>query len=124
MPDSSPEHPVTDSIAAAPQPARDVLAGWRARALELEPSATEGVSYGMPALRYRGRPLIAVAATAAGYSVYPFSPAVIEAAAPLLGDLKRSKGAVAFTDGRPLPREAFDAMLLARRAEIDAALDR
>lgn len=124
MPDSSPEHPVTDSFAAAPHPARDVLTGWHARALELEPSAAEGVSYGMPALRYRGRPLIAVAATAAGYSVYPFSPAVIAAAAPLLGDLRRSKGAVAFTDARPLPREAFDAMLLARRAEIDAALDR
>lgn len=124
MPDSSSEHPVTDAIAAAPPPARDVLAVWHARALELEPRATEGVSYGMPALRYRGKSLIAVATTVAGYSVYPFSPAAIVVAAPLLGDLKRSKGAVTFTDARPLPREAFDAMLLARRAEIDAALDR
>lgn len=124
MPDSASEHPLTAAIAAAPQPARDVLADWHGRALELEPRATEGVSYGLPALRYRGKALIAVAVTASGYSVYPFSPAVIEAAAPLLGDLKRSKGAVAFTDARPLPRDAFDAMLLARRAEIDAALDR
>lgn len=120
----STDRPVTDAIAALEQPARDVLAGWHARALELEPPATEGVSYRMPALRYRGRPLVAVAVTAAGYSVYPFSPAAIVASAPLLGDLKRSKGAVAFTDARPLPRETFDALLLARRAEIDAALDR
>ncbi|GAA1686483.1 hypothetical protein GCM10009792_02870 [Microcella alkalica] len=124
MPDTSPEHPVAAAIAAAPQPAREVRAGWHARALELEPRSTEGVSYGMPALRYRGRPLIAVAATSAGYSVHPFSPAVIEAGAHLLGDLKRSKGAIAFTDACPLPREASDAMLIARRAEIDAALDR
>jgi len=80
MPDSSPEHPVTDLIAAAPPPARDVLAGWHGRALQLEPSATEGVSYGMPALRYRGRPLVAVATTKTGYSLYPFSPAEIDAA--------------------------------------------
>ena len=117
------EHSVTDAIAALAPPARDVLAGWHARALELEPSATEGSSYGMPALRYRGRPLIAVAVTAAGYSVYPFSPAVINASAHLLVGLKRSKGAVAFTDAHPLPREAFDALVLARRAEIDASLD-
>ncbi len=124
MPDSSSEHPVTDLIAAAPPPARDVLAGWHARALQLEPSATEGVSYGMPALRYRGRPLVAVAATKTGYSLYPFSPAVIEACAEHLEGVARSKGAVTFTDARPLPPAAFDALVLARRAEIDAALDR
>ncbi len=124
MPTEPTDRPVTDAIAALEQPARAVLAGWHARALELEPSTTEGVSYGVPALRHRGRPLIAVAVTAAGYSVYPFSPAAIVASAPLLGDLRRSKGAVAFTDARPLPREAFDALLLARRVEIDAALDR
>lgn len=96
MPTEPTDRPVTDAIAALEQPARAVLAGWHARALELEPSTTEGVSYGVPALRHRGRPLIAVAVTAAGYSVYPFSPAAIVASA----------------------------LLLARRVEIDAALDR
>ena len=115
------EHPLTDAIAALTPPARDVLAGWHARALELEPSATEGMTYGMPALFYRGRPLVAVAVTAAGYSVYPCSGAIVEHVAPLLGELKRSKGAVAFTDARPLPVEAFDALVSARRAEIDAS---
>jgi len=106
------------------EPGPATVTAYMQRARELEPASVDGVSYGLAALLYRGRPLIAVAQTAAGYSVYPFSPAVIEAVAPLLGDLKRSKGAIAFTDAHPLPHEAFDALVLTRRAEIDAALDR
>lgn len=88
------------------------------------PETTEGTSYGLAALLYRGKALIAITTTAKGYSVYPFSPAAIAAAAEQLGDFPRSKGAVTFTDARPLPSAAFDAMVAARRAEIDAALDR
>lgn len=106
------------------EPGPATVAAYMDRARELEPASVDGVSYGLPALLYRDRPLIAVAQTAAGYSVYPFSPAVIEAVAPLLGALKRSKGAIAFTDAHPLPHDAFDSLVRARRAEIDAALDR
>lgn len=123
MPDSPSEHPVTDAIAAAPEDARAVLAQWFDRARSLVPETTEGTSYGLAALLYRGKALIAITTTAKGYSVYPFSSAAITAAAPQLGDLPHSKGAVTFTDARPLPTAAFDAMVSARRAEIDAALD-
>ncbi|MBA4248098.1 MAG: hypothetical protein C0444_07370 [Microbacterium sp.] len=111
--------PVTDLIASLDDPARAVLEGCRVRALELVPESVEGVSYGMPALLYRGKGLVAVAVTKAGYSLYPFSGQVITAIAPELGDIARSKGAVQFTDARPLPPAAFDALVLARRAEID-----
>jgi uncharacterized protein YdhG (YjbR/CyaY superfamily) len=105
------------------EPGPATVAAWMARACELEPASVDGVAYGLPALIYRGKPLVAVVQTAAGYSVYPFSGAVVTAVAPLLGDLKRSKGAIAFTDALPLPREAFDALVRSRRAEIDASLD-
>jgi uncharacterized protein YdhG (YjbR/CyaY superfamily) len=110
---------VTDFIAALDPSARSVLAGLMSRAVELVPDAVEGVSYGMPALLYRGRGLVAVAVTATGYSLYPFSGQVIVAVTDELGDVTRTKGAVQFTDARPLPLEAFDALVLARRAEID-----
>ena len=71
-----------------------------------------------------GPTTVAVVQTATGYSVYPFSGSVLAAVAPLLGDLKRSKGAIAFTDAHPLPRQAFDELVRTRRAEIDASLDR
>jgi len=114
---------VTDHIAGLGEPARSVLAGLTARARELVPDTVEGVSYGMPALLYRGRGLVAVAVTATGYSLYPFSGQVIAALAGELGDVAHSKGAVQFTDARPLPPAAFDALVLARRTEIDRTLD-
>ena len=117
-------HPVTDLIAGLDEPARSLLESLRARAVELVPDAVEGVSYGMPALLHRGAGLVAVAVTKAGYSLYPFSGQVISALADELGNLPRSKGAVSFTDARPLPPAAFDALVLARRDEIDAARDR
>lgn len=113
--------PVTDHIASLDEPARALLASLHARALELVPEATEGVSYGMPALLYKGKGLVAVAVTRAGYSLYPFSGQVIAALADDLNDVTRSKGSVSFTDARPLPAAAVDALVLARRAEIDAA---
>lgn len=124
MPDSPSEHPVTDAIAAAPDAARAVLAEWFERARSIVPETTEGTSYGLAALPYRGKALIAITTTAKGYSVYPFSSAVVTAASAQLGDLPHSKGAVTFTDTRPLPTAAFDTMVAARRAEIDAALER
>jgi uncharacterized protein YdhG (YjbR/CyaY superfamily) len=114
---------VTQAIAEAPEPARTRLEHYRQRAVTLVPDATEGTSYGMPALRYRGRPLIAVIPTRSGYSVYPFSPAVVDLAAPLAPDARRTKGGMGFTEAAPLPDAAFDALVTGRRDEIDAALD-
>jgi len=116
-------NPVTQYIETALEPARSRLAHLHLRALALAPDAEEGTSYGMPALRYRGRPLISVITTKAGYSVYPFSPAVVEATLPLVAGLKATKGGVAFTESNPLTDSAFDALVRGRLAEIDAALD-
>lgn len=114
---------VTDFLAGLAEPARSVVTGLMTRAVELVPDAAEGVSYGMPALLYRGRGLVAVAVTTKGYSLYPFSGQVIAALTDELGDVARTKGAVQFTDARPLPTAAFDALVRARHAEIDATLD-
>ncbi|WP_395638725.1 iron chaperone [Pseudolysinimonas sp.] len=95
---------------------------FRTRALELVPDADEGVSYGMPALRYRGRPLISVVHTQRGYSAYPFSADVVASTLPLATGLAATKGAIRFTDADPLSTAAFDHLVRARQAEIDAAL--
>ncbi len=38
--------------------------------------------------------------------------------------LDSTKGGIRFTDDRPLPRKVYDALVLRRRDEIDAALSR
>ena len=81
---------VTDYIAGLEEPARAVLERYRARAVAVVPEAEEGTSYGMPALRYRGRPLVSVVTTKQGYSVFPFSPAVVSPPPPPAPSFERS----------------------------------
>ena len=94
------------------------------RAHELVPDAEEGRSYGMPALRHRGRPLVAVMVTRNHIALYPFSSAVIEALATELAAFSPSKGALRFQPGSPLPDDLVDRIVLARRDEIDVSLAR
>jgi uncharacterized protein YdhG (YjbR/CyaY superfamily) len=115
---------VTDYIAGLDEPARSVLERYRARAVTVVPQAEEGTSYGMAALRYRGRPLVSVVATKQGYSVFPFSPQVVASVIAEFGDFESTKGGIRFTGKRDLPNKAFDALVARRRDEIDAALSK
>ena len=115
---------MTDYIAGLDEPARSVLERYRARAVAVVPEAEEGTSYGMAALRYRGRPLISVVSTKQGYSVYPFSPAVVESVIAEFDGFESTKGGIRFTDKRHLPDKAFDALVARRRDEIDASLSK
>jgi len=111
---------VTDYIESLKGPARSRLELLMARALAAVPTAEEGMSYGMAALRYRGRPLISVVATKQGYSVYPFSSAVVESVVTKFTWAEATKGGIRYTEEHPLPDSAFDALVARRRDEIDA----
>jgi uncharacterized protein YdhG (YjbR/CyaY superfamily) len=115
---------LTDFIASLAEPTRSLVDRYRTRALALVPQAEEGTSYGMPALRYRGRPLIAIRITKSGYSAYPFSSDVVADVCARFPGLDATKGGIRFTDRKPLPDEVYDALVEGRRQEIDAALAR
>ena len=106
------------------EPARGILSGIAARAVELVPTAEQGTSYGMAALRYRGRPLLGVVAAQAHLSLFPFSPQVVDAVAADLRGFSLSKGTIRFSAEQPLPAEVVTRVVELRRSEIDAALDR
>ena len=112
---------VTDYIAGLAEPDRSVVERYRARALAVAPQAEEGRSYGMAALRYRGRPLVSVVSTKRGYSVFPFSAAVVESVVAQWEGLDSTKGGVRFTEASHLPDDLFDLLVERRRDEIDAA---
>jgi uncharacterized protein YdhG (YjbR/CyaY superfamily) len=113
---------VSDYIAGLDEPARSLLERYRQRAMVVVPQAEEGKSYGMAALRYRDRPLISVVRTKWGYSVFPFSSAVVESVIAKFGGFESTKGGIRFSDQRELPGEAFDDLVARRRDEIDVAL--
>lgn len=100
----------------------DTIERLTARARELVPTAEDGVSYGMPALRYRGRPLVSIVEAKGRYTVYPFSADVVATVLQDLDGVDATKGGIRFTEAAPLPAAAFDRLVRERQAEIDAAL--
>jgi uncharacterized protein YdhG (YjbR/CyaY superfamily) len=86
------------------------------------PDADQGTSYGMPALIYRGRPLLGFAAAKAHVSIFPFSPAVVDGVRARLDGYSLSKGTIRFTAEAPLPDDVVTEVVRLRRDEIDGAL--
>jgi uncharacterized protein YdhG (YjbR/CyaY superfamily) len=110
--------PVDDLIASVDEPQRAALQRVLDIAVQLAPEAEQGTSYGMPALRLRGKPLLGFNVASAHLAVYPFSPAAVDAAREFLTGGDVSKGTVRFTPAAPLPDEAVRALVAARRDEI------
>lgn len=94
------------------------LARVREVVLRVEPEAEEGTSYGMPAWRLAGKPLLGLNEAKEHIGVYPFSPEVVDALRPRLEDFKLTKGGVQCTPDHPLPDDVIAEMVRLRRAEI------
>ena len=84
-----------------PEPARTTLNKVRAIIRSVVPAeATEHISYGMPAFKYRG-PLFAYAAFAKHCSLFPMSAALIVEFADELKSFETSKGTIRFPIDKP-----------------------
>jgi len=84
----------------------------------LAPDAEEGRSYGMPAFIYAGRPLLGFRAAKKHLSIFPFSPAAIEAVKDRLGGFDVAKGTIRFSPDSPVPEDVLADVVRARRQEI------
>jgi len=100
---------------------RTALMHVLAVAMDEAPDAEQGTSYGMPVLRYRGRPLLGFQAATKHLAVYPFSPTAVAAVRDQLSGASLSKGTVRFTAKAPLPEQAVRDLVRARRGEIAGA---
>lgn len=88
-------------------------------AREVAPDAEQGLGYGMPALVYRGSPLLSVMRAKQHVGIYPFSPAAINEIAPLLDGVDHAKGTIRFTE--PLPDDTIRALVQARKTQIEGS---
>lgn len=85
------------------------------------PEAVEGIGYGVPAFKYRGRPLVSFGAGKNHCSFYVQSPAVIDAHRDELAGYDTSKGTIRFAPDKRLPEDLVTRLVQARIAETDAA---
>ena len=111
---------VDDYLAGLPEEQKEALAQVRAVVERAAPDAEEGVSYGMPAYLYTGRPLLGFRAAKKHLSVFPFSPAAVDAVKDRLAGFDLSKGTIRFTPDRPVPEDVLVDLIGARKEEIDA----
>jgi uncharacterized protein YdhG (YjbR/CyaY superfamily) len=84
------------------------------------PDAEEATSYGMPAFKYRGRPLLGFKVSKNHLSVFPFSPAAVDAARGQLVGFDLAKGTIRFTTDKPIPDDALERLLAHRLHEIES----
>jgi len=105
-------------LAVQPEPVRRVLEALRRTIQSAAPEAEESFSYGMPAFRVRGRPLVAFGAAAGHCAFYPMNPATIDSHRGLLDTFDTSKGTIRFDVSRPLPARVVRTLVKARLRDI------
>ena len=103
-----------------PADQREALEALRRRVAELVPEAEEAISYGMPAFRYRKRPLVGYKAAKEHLSFFPMSPAVIDAHAEDLAEWSTSKGTIRFTPDHPIPDDLLASLVATRVSELES----
>jgi uncharacterized protein YdhG (YjbR/CyaY superfamily) len=118
-PSRSPE--IDAFLATLPADVRDALEGLRRTIAAAAPDAVEAIAYGVPAFRYRGRPLVSFGAGKGHCAFYVQSPAVMEAHRAELEGYDTAKGTIRFASERPLPAALVAKLVQARVAETDAA---
>jgi uncharacterized protein YdhG (YjbR/CyaY superfamily) len=109
---------IDDYLAGLEEPQREALERVRAIAQRVASDATQGTSYGMPALRVAGKPLLGFRVSNQHLSLHPFSPEVVAAVAEELAGFSLSKGTIRFTPETPVPEPVIERLIRLRLAEI------
>jgi uncharacterized protein YdhG (YjbR/CyaY superfamily) len=110
---------VDDYIASQPKEARVLLERVRGIIGKAVPGAEELISYGIPAFKLHGRPLLYFARWKRHYSLYPSTAPLIAAFKKELAPYEvNNKGTIRFPLSDPLPVKLIAALAKFRAREV------
>jgi uncharacterized protein YdhG (YjbR/CyaY superfamily) len=112
---------IANYLASIPEPVRSRIAGIYSQARAIVPEATEGISYAMPTLLYRGKGLLAVMSTSHHIGIYPFGNLAELADVATGAGLETTKGSIHLRDGQSLPDGLLEQLLLRQVSRLDRA---
>jgi uncharacterized protein YdhG (YjbR/CyaY superfamily) len=115
---------VDDYFKSLDAPTRAAFEHVRDLVMTEVPDAEQGTSYGMAALRYRGKPLLGFRAARDHLSIFPFSPQAVDAVREDLTAFDISKGTIRFSAAYPLPDDVVRRLVRSRVAEADLSAPR
>ncbi len=101
-----------------PAEQREALQQLRETIAGIVPNAVEAISYGMPAFKLGGRPLVGFSAAKGHLAFHPMSGTVVAAQGELLDAWSTSKGTVRFQPDHPLTLSVITTLITARMQEL------
>ena len=109
---------VDEYLANLEEPIRTTLRALRQTIRSIIPEADEGISYGMPAYRLRGKVVAGFAAFKNHLSYLPHSGSVFAEIPEDLAGYVTSKGALQFPVERPLPKALVKKLIAIRLRQV------
>lgn len=108
---------IDDYISSQPQVKREMLLKVRETIRKAAPEAVESISYGMPAWKFKGKPLVYFALNKNHLGFYA-TPSANIAFREELQEYKSSKGAIQFPFDKPVPYALIRKMVQFKLKEI------
>jgi uncharacterized protein YdhG (YjbR/CyaY superfamily) len=112
---------IDEYLAGLDEPKRETLAQLRATIAAIVPDAEQGMSYGMPAFKLRGKTIAGFAAFTNHLSYLPHSGSVIAQLDRETEGYEKTKGTLHFLVGEPLPEKLVKQLLDTRIAQAFGA---
>jgi uncharacterized protein YdhG (YjbR/CyaY superfamily) len=101
-------------LEALEEPKRTTLAQLRQAILDIVPEAEQGLSYGVPAFKVRGKTIAGFAAFKSHLSYLPHSGSVFPQLEAELTGYSTSSGALRFSIDEPLPTRLVERLIAVR----------
>jgi uncharacterized protein YdhG (YjbR/CyaY superfamily) len=112
------QHEVDEYLANLDEPKRTTLQRLRQTIRSIVPDAEEGIAYGMPAYRLRGKVIAGFAAFKNHLSYLPHSGSVFAEIHDDVAGYVTSKGALQFAIERPLPKALVKKLIAIRLRQV------